>query len=145
MYATDPSGETAARAIHRALIRSGLSATDIDYVCANANSSVVFDRKETLAIKKAFGECAGRLPVSSIKAILGHPFGASGAFQIAASTLAMRHSLIPPTHNLEAPDPECDLDYVPCEPRPAAIRNVLVTSYGYGGLNAYLVLGELNA
>ncbi len=142
MYVFDPSGNTGARALHRALSRSGLSATDIDYVCAHANSSPAFDRKETLVIKRAFGECAVRLPISSIKGVLGHPFGASGAFQTAAAVLALRHQLIPPTSNLDIADPECDLDYVPGEARAARLRQALVTSYGYGGVNAYLVLSE---
>src|SRR5262249_11180176 len=127
LYGFDPTGEPGARAIHRALTRGGLSPTDIDYVCAHANSSPAFDRKETIVIKQAFGECAARLPVSSIKGVLGHPFGASGAFQVAATALAIRNSLIPPTHNLEDPDPECDLDYVPGEARVANIRHALVT------------------
>ncbi len=142
LYGFDPTGAPAAGAIHRALNRSGLSVADIDYVCAHANSSPAFDRKETLVINKAFGEWAARLPVSSIKGVLGHPFGASGAFQVAAAALAIRNQLIPPTHNLEVPDPECNLDYVPGEARAARVRRALVTSYGYGGANAYLVLAE---
>jgi 3-oxoacyl-[acyl-carrier-protein] synthase II len=142
LYSLDPSGETGARAIHRLLRRTGVPATAIDYVCSHANSSPAFDRKETIVIKKAFGECAASLPVSSIKAVLGHLFGASGAFQAAAAALAIRNQVIPPTHNLEVPDPECDLDYVPREARPAHIRNALVTSYGYGGVNAYLLVTD---
>lgn len=142
LYGFDPTGEPGARAIYRALQRSSLGAADIDYVCAHANSSPAFDRKETLVINKAFGECAARLPVSSIKAVIGHPFGASGAFQTAAVALAIRHQLVPPTHNLEVADPECNLDYVPGTPRHVRVRNALVTSYGYGGVNAYLVLSE---
>lgn len=145
LYAFDPSGATGARAIHRLLHRTGLDATDVDYVCAHANSSPAFDRKDTVVIKQAFGECAARLQVSSIKGVLGHPFGASGAFQVAATALAIRHQLIPPTHNLEIADPECDLDYVPRQARPARIRTALVTSYGYGGINAYLLLAEPSA
>jgi 3-oxoacyl-[acyl-carrier-protein] synthase II len=142
LYNFDPSGETAARAIHQLLRRTGVPATQIHYVCSHANSSPAFDQKETIVIKKAFGEWAARLPVSSIKAVLGHPFGASGAFQVAATALAIRNQLIPPTHNLEVPDPECDLDYVPRVARPAHIQNALVTSYGYGGVNAYLLVTE---
>jgi len=142
LYGFDPTGRTGARAIHRALERSGLGVGEIDYICAHANSSPAFDRKETQVISAAFGEWAARLPVSSIKAVIGHPFGASGAFQAAAAALAIRHQLIPPTHNLEVPDPACSLDHVPRTPRPARVRNALVTSYGYGGVNAYLVLGE---
>jgi 3-oxoacyl-[acyl-carrier-protein] synthase II len=141
-WSFDPSGEPGARAIHQTLNGHGLNADDIDYVCAHANSSPAFDRKETVVIKKAFGEWAARLPISSVKGVLGHPFGASGAFQVAAASLAIQHQLIPPTHNLEEPAPECDLDYVPGEARAARIRRALVTSYGYGGLNAYLLLGE---
>jgi 3-oxoacyl-[acyl-carrier-protein] synthase II len=140
LYDVDRSGEPGARAIHRLLARLALSATDIDYVCAHANSSPAFDRKETAVIKRAFGEWAARLPVSSIKGVIGHPFGASGAFQVAATAMAIHHQLIPPTHNLENPDAECDLDYVPGEARVARIRRALVTSYGYGGLNCYLLL-----
>ena len=142
LYGLDPTGEPGARAIHRTLQRSDLGIGDIDYVCAHANSSPAFDRKETVVINKAFGEWAARLPVSSIKGVIGHPFGASGAFQAAAAALAIRYQLIPPTHNLEVADPECNLDYVPREPRAARVRNVLVTSYGYGGVNAYLILSE---
>lgn len=136
-----PSGEPGARAIGRLLQRLGLTALDVDYICAHANSSPAFDRKETVVIKRAFGEAAARIPVSSIKGVIGHPFGASGAFQVAATALAIRHQLVPPTHNLVNPDPQCDLDYVPGRPRAAQIRHALVTSYGYGGLNAYLFLG----
>jgi 3-oxoacyl-[acyl-carrier-protein] synthase II len=142
LYGLDPSGEAAARAVVRALSQRGLTPADVDYICAHANSSPAFDRKETLVIKKAFGEWAARVPVSSIKGVLGHPLGASGAFQAATAALAIRHRLIPPTHNLEVPDPQCDLDYVPGEARPAYIRTALVTSYGYGGVNAYLLLAE---
>jgi 3-oxoacyl-[acyl-carrier-protein] synthase II len=142
MYAFNSSGEPAARAIHRALGRSGLNATEIDYVCAHANSSPAFDRKETLVIRRAFGEWAARMPVSSIKGVLGHPLGASGAFQVAAAALAIRHQIIPPTHNLETPDAECTLGHVLNTPRSARVRRVLVTNYGYGGVNAYLVLAE---
>jgi 3-oxoacyl-[acyl-carrier-protein] synthase II len=140
LYNFDPSGETGARAIHCLLRRTGVQPAEIQYVCSHANSSPAFDRKDTIVIKKAFGECAARLPVSSIKAVLGHLFGASGAFQVAATALAIRNQLIPPTHNLEVPDPECDLDYVPRVARPARIGNALVTSYGYGGANAYLLM-----
>jgi 3-oxoacyl-(acyl-carrier-protein) synthase len=140
LYGIDHSGRTGARAVHQALRQAGLVPADIDYVCAHANSSPLFDRKETIVIKAAFGEWAPKLPISSIKAVLGHPFGASGAFQVATAAAAIQHQTIPPTHNLEVPDPECDLDYVPNVARGARIGSVLVTSYGYGGLNSYLVI-----
>lgn len=142
LYGLDPSGESGSRAVVRALTRSGLTVRDVDYVCAHANSSPAFDRKETVVVRKAFGGYAERLPVSSIKGVIGHPFGASGAFQTAATALAIRHQLIPPTHNLEIPDPQCNLDYVPGEARPARIRTAIITGYGYGGVNAYLLLAN---
>lgn len=142
IFAMDESGEIGARAIRRALILASIEAGDIDYICSHANSSPMFDRKETIVLKRALGDVARRVPISSIKGVIGHPFGAAGAFQVAATLLAMRHGIIPPTHNLNHPDPVCDLDYVPHEPRAAAIRRALVTSYGYGGVNAFLVLGS---
>ncbi len=140
LYHFDQSGETGARAIHGLLRKTGVTPDQIDYVCAHANSSPAFDRKEVTVLKKAFGEFAARIPVSSIKGVLGHPFGASGAFQTAAAALAIQNDLIPPTHNLEEPDPDCDLDLVMGEPRKTTVRHALVTSYGYGGVNAYLLL-----
>jgi 3-oxoacyl-[acyl-carrier-protein] synthase II len=142
LYNFDPSGGPAIRAIRRLLSRNGCGAADIDYVCAHANSAPAFDRKETFIIKGAFDGCAAPPPVSSIKGVIGHPFGAAGAFQVAAAVLAIQHQTIPPTHNLEVPDPQCDLDYVPGAPRPARLRTVLVTNYGYGGVNAYLLLAQ---
>ena len=143
MYGYDPSGDPGARAVRRALSRSGLASDEIDYVCAHANASPIFDRKEALVMHAAFGEGARRIAVSSIKGIIGHPFGASGAFQVAATVLAIRHQLLPPTHNLELPAPECDLNHVTGAPRVASIRHALITSYGYGGVNSYLVLGVM--
>jgi 3-oxoacyl-[acyl-carrier-protein] synthase II len=140
LYQFDETGEAGARAIHRLLRKTGVEPGEIDYVCAHANSSPAFDRKEITVLKKAFGEFAAKMPISSIKGVLGHPFGASGAFQTAAAALAIHHGVIPPTHNLEDPDPACDLDIVAGEPRKANIRHALVTSYGYGGVNSYLLL-----
>ncbi len=144
LYNLDDSGEAGATAIHALLRRHNLTPNEIDYVCAHANSAPAFDRKEAAVLKKAFGEFAAKIPVSSIKGVLGHPFGASGAFQTAAAAMAMKTSLIPATYNLENPDPECDLDLVMGEPRSKTIRHALVTSYGYGGLNAYLLLRNPN-
>lgn len=139
-YGTDADGETAGRAMHRLLRTCSVTPTEINYVCAHANGSPSFDRKETVVLKKVFGEFAAKIPVSSIKGVLGHPFGASGAFQVAASALAINHGQIPPTHNLGDPAPDCDLDYVPVIPRSASIDTALVTSYGYGGINSFLLL-----
>jgi 3-oxoacyl-[acyl-carrier-protein] synthase II len=142
VYGVDASGETAALTIQRAISRGGISPSDIDYVCSHANSSIAFDRKEALVLRRAFGEQVARLPVSSIKGVMGHPFGASGAFQVAAACLAIEHQILPPNTNLDDPDPECPLHLIRGEPLPAAVRHALVTSYGYGGVNAYLILGR---
>lgn len=140
-FRVDLSGEAGAGAVQACLRRSGVQPEDIQYVCANANSSPHLDRKEVVILKKALGARVFHTPVSSIKAIIGHPFGASGAFQVAATCLAIQRKLIPPTHNVRMPDPECDLDIVPNVPRPATIRHALVSSHGFGGLNAYLTVG----
>lgn len=142
LYELDQSGRCGAGTIHRLLQRCELQPIDIDYVCAHANGLPAFDYKETAVIKMAFGECAARLPVSSIKGVLGHPLGASGAFQVAAACLALHDQVIPPTYNLDVPAPNCDLDYVAHQPRHASLRRVLVTSYGNGGVNGYLVLAR---
>lgn len=144
LFGVDESGQAGARAVRRLIERAGLQPFDVDYVCSHANSSPLFDRKETVVVRAAFGDHANALPVSSIKGVIGHPFGASGAFQTAASALAIRHQIIPPTHNLFKPDPVCDLDYVPFEPRCGRVQTALVTSYGYGGLNSYLLLSAAN-
>ncbi|GIW41908.1 MAG: 3-oxoacyl-[acyl-carrier-protein] synthase 2 [Candidatus Binatia bacterium] len=142
LWTLDPSGETAARTIHRLFRKTAIQPADLDYVCSHANSSPAFDRKETVVLTKALGEFAARIPVSSIKGVLGHPFGAAGAFQTAAAALALRTGTIPHTHNLEEPDPECQLAHVREHPLRASLGHVLVSSYGYGGLNAYLLLGR---
>jgi 3-oxoacyl-(acyl-carrier-protein) synthase len=113
---------------------------EVDYVCCHANSSPLFDRKEVAVLNGAFGDAVSAIPVSSIKAVLGHPFGASGAFQVAAASIAIKKETIPPTHNLVSVDPDCYIDCLPVVPLAKALRNVLVTSYGYGGVNAYMLL-----
>lgn len=142
LYGFDPTGIPAARAINRMLVLADLSTTDIDYVCAHANSSPLFDQKEAVVIRRVFGHHAQYLPVSSIKGVLGHPFGASGAFQIAAAALAIRHRIVPPNFNLEIPDSSCSLDCLPRHPLPCRVRRALITSYGYGGLNSYMIIGH---
>jgi 3-oxoacyl-[acyl-carrier-protein] synthase II len=139
-YGLDVHGKIGARALVSALTKGNLAPSSVDYVCAHANSSPSFDRKETAVLKVALGKHARHTAVSSIKGVLGHPFGASGAFQTAAAALSIHNQLIPPTHHLENPDPLCDLDYVPMQARPARVDTAIVTSYGYGGFNSYLVL-----
>lgn len=141
MYGADPTGAAGARAIRRLLAATATHPDRIDYICAHANSSPVFDRKEITVLSAALGECLPAIPISSIKGVLGHPFGASGALQAAVCALAMRDGLIPPTANLETPAPECRARHVIGAPRRAALRRALITSYGYGGVNGCLLLG----
>ena len=144
-FRVDGSGDVGVAALEACLRKSELTAEQIDYVCANANASPHLDRKESNVLRRVFGAHLARLPVSSIKAVIGHPFGASGAFQTAAVCLAIQHHQIPPTHNIVMPDPECNLDVVPNVPRRASIRHAVVSSHGFGGLNAYIALRAAGA
>jgi 3-oxoacyl-(acyl-carrier-protein) synthase len=141
LYGSDPDGTAGARAVHAALRRAGRTPAEVGWVCAHANGSPAFDRKEAAVLTRAFGEGAATPPVSSIKGVLGHPLGASGAFQVAAAALALHEALLPPTANLETPAPECTLAHVVGTARPWRPGTALVTSYGYGGVNACLVIG----
>lgn len=143
MYGVDAAGEAGGRAIHRLLRAANISPSDLDYICAHANGSPAFDRKEAVVLKAALGEFAAQIPVSSVKGVLGHPFGASGAFQVAASLMAIENSMIPPTHNLTDPVLDCDLNHVRDTARELRIRTALVTSYGYGGINSFLLLRSI--
>jgi 3-oxoacyl-[acyl-carrier-protein] synthase II len=120
-------------AISAAIASANLSTNEIDYVCSHGNSIPVEDRAEALAHKTVFGNHAYRIPISSIKSMLGQPFAASGMMQAATASLATYHSTVPPTINLEFPDPACDLDYVPTTPRVVRIRNALLHSHSLGG------------
>lgn len=141
--APDPEGRGAARAMLGALRDARLDPEQIDYINAHGTSTPLGDKAETVAIKTVFGESARKLAVSSTKSHLGHLLGASGGVEFVISTLALMHQVAPPTINLENPDPECDLDYVPNEPRPMTVRYVMSNSFGFGGHNACLVLGRL--
>lgn len=144
LYGSDPDGAAGARAVQAALRRAGRTPADVGWVCAHANASPAFDRKETTVLARAFGEGVATLPVSSIKGVLGHPLGASGAFQVAAAALAIRESLLPPTASLEQPAADCVLAHVVGAARPWRPGTALVTSYGYGGVNACLVVGAVD-
>jgi len=135
-----PDGIGAALAIRRALDEGGVAVGDIDYVNAHGTATPLNDVAETRAIRAVLREHAEHTPVSSTKSMIGHCLGAAGAIEALASVLAMRERFIPPTINLNAPDPECDLDYVPNRSRPAAPRTVLSNSYGFGGNNTSLIL-----
>ena len=140
IIALDPNG--AARAMSAALTDAKLDTDDIDYVNAHGTGTALNDRSETAALRETFGADAGRLAVSSSKAVLGHSLGAAGALEFAATALALHHQTIPPTANYEEADPDCDLDFVPNAARNAPIENAMSSSFAFGGLNAVLVLGR---
>ena len=138
----DDSGMEPSRAMRMALDDAGVSPGDVGYVNLHGTSTELNDRIETRALKLCFGEGARTIPMSSTKSMVGHPQGASGAAGISAILFAMAESLIPPTLNLEIPDPECDLDYVPLEPRKAEVRYALANCIGFGSKNSALVFGS---
>ncbi len=129
-------------AINLALKESDIKPQDIDYICSCANSSKELDRMETEVIKDVFGEYAYKIPVSSIKSMIGESYSASGSFALAAAVGAIHKGFIPPTVNYKEKDPECDIDYVPNEPRHKDINNVLITSSDPYGQNTAIVLGK---
>jgi 3-oxoacyl-[acyl-carrier-protein] synthase II len=139
-FALEPSGESASRTLQEALARSGITPEAIDWVNAHGSSCPNWDRKETRILKKTLGEAAYGVPISATKSVMGHTFGAAAAFQIASSLLAMQHSCVPPTINLDTPDPECDLDYVSQRARPLTVDVCLVNAFAYGGINSFMVL-----
>lgn len=141
----DESAEEPARAMTLALDDAGLGPQAIDYVNLHGTATVLNDRIETRAIKRAFGPAAHAIPMSSLKSLIGHPQGACGAAGVAATLLAMRDGLLPPTANLEIPDPDCDLDYVPQPGRKAAIRHALCNCIAFGSKNSALVLSAEEA
>lgn len=134
-----PEGRGGARSMEIALKDAGMRPEEIDYVNAHGTSTPKGDKFETMAIKKVFGEYAGRLMVSSTKSMTGHLLGATGAVELIACVNAMRDGIVPPTINYESPDPECDLDYVPNQARRAKVSTVLSNSFGFGGQNSTLI------
>jgi 3-oxoacyl-[acyl-carrier-protein] synthase II len=140
-HITTPSGNGAERAMRLCLQDAGLAPGEVQYVNAHGTSTPVGDIAETKAIKNVFGDWAKKgLMVSSTKSMTGHLLGAAGGAEAAFSALALYHGVIPPTINLQNPDPECDLDYVPNEPREVRIDAVLSNSFGFGGTNAVIAL-----
>ena len=141
-HLTEPvaTGEPAALAMTRALRDAGIEPSEVDYINAHGTSTPLGDAMETKAIKLALGGHASKVMVSSSKSIFGHCLGAAGALEAAATLLSMEAGKVPPTINLEVPDPECDLDYVPNVVREAQVRVAMSNSFGFGGHNAAIVL-----
>ncbi|KAF0823072.1 beta-ketoacyl-ACP synthase II [Cytobacillus firmus] len=134
-----PGGEGGARAMKMAIEDGGLKPEDIDYINAHGTSTDYNDKFETLAIKEVFGEHAYKLAVSSTKSMTGHLLGAAGGIEAIFTVLALKEGILPPTINLEIPDPECDLDYVPNKARKKEITAAMSNSLGFGGHNATIV------
>jgi 3-oxoacyl-[acyl-carrier-protein] synthase II len=136
----DPEARGAARAIRWALREAHVDPADIDYINAHGTSTRLNDQMETVAVKSVFGSDSRRLPLSSIKSMVGHLIGAAGAVEAAALALTLHDGILPPTINQTHPDPTCDLDYVPNCAREVPVRTALSTSFGFGGQNAALVM-----
>jgi len=134
-----PEGDGARRAMLAALEDAGVEPGDVDYINAHGTSTEYNDKFETMAIKAVFKEAAYRIPVSSTKSMTGHLLGAAGGVEAIATCKALAEQVIPPTINYETPDPECDLDYVPNQARPAQLEIAISNSFGFGGHNAVLV------
>jgi len=143
MTAPLPSGESCIRAMRDALADAQLAAEQIDYINAHASSTQLNDSAETTSIKQVFGEHAQRIPVSGTKGYYAHPLGATGAIEAALCALALDQQWVPPTINYEHPDPACDLDIVANRGRTAQLNHVMSNSFGFGGINACVVLGKM--
>jgi len=137
-----PEGRGAIACMRMAISDAGLDPSQIHYVNAHGTSTAVNDRVETVACKVVFGERAYQTPVSSTKSMMGHLIAAAGATELIVCLLAIRDQVLPPTINYEFPDPDCDLDYVPNEARPARCEYALSNSFGFGGQNISLVVGR---
>ncbi len=144
MTAAHPEGDGAIRAMAAALSESGLGLEDVDYISAHGTGTPTNDRVESIAARRLFGELADRIPMSSIKSMIGHTMGAASAIEAACCSLALHTGVIPPTINYEERDPECDLDYVPNEARETDPKVVLNNAYAFGGNNACLCLARLD-
>lgn len=144
MAAPAPDGEGAARCMANALEDANLPPTAVDYINAHGTSTDLNDKYETQAIKAIFGDHAWKMGISSTKSMTGHLLGAAGGVEGAFAVLAIDRQIMPPTINYEHPDPDCDLDYVPNQARPAAIRIALSNSFGFGGTNGSLLFRKWN-
>jgi 3-oxoacyl-[acyl-carrier-protein] synthase II len=140
-----PDGSGAVRSMQMALRKANVKPDQIDYINAHGTSTPINDPTETLAVKRTFGDHAHKLVMSSTKSMTGHLLGAAGGLEAGITVLAIRDQVAPPTINLDAPDPACDLDYAPHTKRPMKIRYALSNSFGFGGTNGTLLLKKLDA
>lgn len=141
--AAEPSGESIIRCMEQAIRNAGIGVDEVDYINAHGTSTPLNDLVETKAIKKVFGDRAYKIPVSSNKSMIGHLWGAAGIVESIFTVKSILEGIIPPTINLDFPDPECDLDYVPNAARRADIRVALTNSFGFGGINASLIIRKV--
>src|SRR5258708_30821063 len=142
-HITQPSPDGAARAIRAALVDGGIAAEQIGYINAHGTATSANDATECAAIRRVFGPDADRLAVSSTQSMHGHALGAAGAIEAAATLMALRCGILPPTANYTTPDPACDLDVIPNEPRQAKVEAALSNSFAFAALNAALPFNAL--
>jgi len=142
MTAPDPEGRGAFRAMQEALKDGGVRLDEVDYINAHGTATPANDLAETKAIKSLFKERAKKIPVSASKSMIGHCLGAAGAVEALATVLVVQNNRVPPTIHYQTPDPECDLDYVPNQPREAVVKVALSNSFAFGGNNTALVFGK---
>jgi len=140
MAAPEPDGTSAARAMQNALAEARLEPGELGYICAHGTGTELNDPAETKAIKKALGDEAYRVPISSVKSVVGHMLGAAGAISVVTLVKVIQEGILPPTRNLETPDPECDLDYIRGEPRYRKVEAAAANAFGFGGQDACLVV-----
>lgn len=143
-HMTEPDPDGAARCIKMAIRDAGIAPEEIDYINAHGTSTPVGDKSETSAVKKALGDHAYKVAISSTKSMTGHLLGAAGGVEAIICGLSLQKGMIAPTINLDNPDPECDLDYVPNVPRKADLNIVMSNSFGFGGHNATVILKKYN-
>ena len=138
----DQEGTGAAKAMSMALADADLAPDQVDYINAHGTSTPLGDKAETRAVKSVFGAAASKVSISSTKSQLGHSLGASGGIELVLSVKALQDSVVPPTINLSTPDPDCDLDYTPNEPKSRTLNYLMSNSFGFGGHNASVVVGR---
>ena len=136
----DPTGRQPRRAMRLALQRTGTDPADVDYIAAHGTATRINDAVETAVIRDVFGAAADHVLASSVKSMVGHMIGAAGAVSAMTCVLGMRDGILPPTINLQTPDPACDLDYIPNVAREATVTTALVNAFGFGGQNCVVVL-----